>query len=411
MEPASKRRRSASTAWEGVAAESMFQLFRELEQQVKAPGPSCATPIADVTNCRTFNEEQERFLKHLQGNCASFDPAVDTSALEVWRDHIEWIDVSRLHFTRPTIAERFLHGPHKGELVSDLKRQLRTGKVQSKDIIPLVVMKWEQRYWVIRGNRRLKALKDYVPSTLSISVRCVVHEPCAVSASVVATFLRMWGSTRNSELPDFELAVDTAVRTAHAQLSLSEPVADRLSDHRLSEGGDLSLEPFPKIQQIQVAKLSLENEDWHPPACIPKSDELHIRYHVERLGEYGRELLEFEVRPDGLLRYASNSCFKKVQKQCYVSQMMLAQLERIVVDSCFLSPNVEGWPPSSETDRQQLEISQGSSNFAVSTRGVKTPLDASGFEGMLAFFYLTADLEAFVFSVVRLHFGRDAMSQ
>lgn len=420
MEPAIKRHRSASAednaaistpAWEGVAAESMFQLFRELKQQMQVPQPCCATLCAAGTNCQSFDEEQKRFLKRVQGNCAGFDPAVDASALKIWHDRVKWIDVSGLNFARPSVPKRFLHGPHKGELVSELKKQLRTGKVQSKDIIPLVVMKWDQRYWVICGNRRLKAMKDYAPSMLPIKVRCIVHEPCAESASVVAMFLRMWDSTRNSELPDLEPAADTAVSPSRDQLSYSEPATGQLSDLGHSEGDYSSLDSVQQIKRMKVAKLSLEDNDLGRLDCTPEGKELYLRYRLEQLGEYGRELLEFEVRPDGLLRYASDSCLRKVRKQCYISQIMLAELERIVADSCILDPNVEAWPPAAATDRQELEIMQGSFRFVCSTRRVETPHDASGFEGMLAYFYLIADLEAFVFSVVRLHFGRDIVAQ
>lgn len=424
MEPASKRHRSGSSteddtamftpAWEGVAAESMFQLFRELNQQVKALAP-CDAPLC-VSNCRSFSEEQESFLKLVQGNCASYDPALDIAALKTWEDRVQMIDVSSLHFTRSAISKRFLHGPHKGELVSDLKKQLRMNRVQSKDITPLVVMKWDLRYWVICGNRRLKAMKEYAPSMLPIKVRCIVHEPCAESAPVVAAFLRTWDTTKHTEPAEVDTTPGGALSPTLDEVC-SDATAVRCTglpekpNRGISEIEYSTLQSAQKVERTKVANLSLEAEDCCRLACAPDGDELHIMYHIGRRGEYGQELLEFEIRPDGLLRYASDSCLRKVRKQCYISPFMLAELERIVADSGIQHPNHGGWPPAADSDRQELEIVHGSSHFVFSTCRVETPHEASGFEGMLAYFYLVADLEAFVFSVVRLHFGRDALSQ
>jgi hypothetical protein len=43
-------------------------------------------------------------------------------------------------------------------------------------------------------------------------------------------------------------------------------------------------------------------------AAAPKNDEFYCRYYV---GHKGNEFLEFEFHPDGLLRYANNSEYKK----------------------------------------------------------------------------------------------------
>ena len=39
-------------------------------------------------------------------------------------------------------------------------------------------------------------------------------------------------------------------------------------------------------------------------------DDFYVRYYVGHKGKFGHEFLEFELRPDGRLRYANNSNYK-----------------------------------------------------------------------------------------------------
>ena len=39
-------------------------------------------------------------------------------------------------------------------------------------------------------------------------------------------------------------------------------------------------------------------------------DDFYLRYYVGHKGKFGHEFLEFELRPDGRLRYANNSNYK-----------------------------------------------------------------------------------------------------
>lgn len=41
------------------------------------------------------------------------------------------------------------------------------------------------------------------------------------------------------------------------------------------------------------------------------NEEFYVRYYVGHKGKFGHEFLEFEFRPDGKLRYANNSHYKK----------------------------------------------------------------------------------------------------
>mmetsp|Transcript_21772 Transcript_21772/g.88682 ORF Transcript_21772/g.88682 Transcript_21772/m.88682 type:complete len:80 (-) Transcript_21772:2567-2806(-) len=44
---------------------------------------------------------------------------------------------------------------------------------------------------------------------------------------------------------------------------------------------------------------------------MDEREEFYLRYYVGHNGEYGHEFLEFEFRPDGKMRYANNSNYKK----------------------------------------------------------------------------------------------------
>ena len=95
------------------------------------------------------------------------------------------------------------------------------------------------------------------------------------------------------------------------------------------------------------------------------TEDFYVRYYVGHTGKFGHEFLEFEFKPDGQvtlravmlskpvltqtnypqvaeppfflqLRYANNSNYKHdvmIRKETYVSQAVLEELERIVVDS------------------------------------------------------------------------------
>lgn len=53
-------------------------------------------------------------------------------------------------------------------------------------------------------------------------------------------------------------------------------------------------------------------------------------------GKFGHEFMEFEIRPDGRLRYANNSNYKNdtmIRKEVRISPGVLAEVKRIVQES------------------------------------------------------------------------------
>lgn len=64
--------------------------------------------------------------------------------------------------------------------------------------------------------------------------------------------------------------------------------------------------------------------------------EFYLRYYVGHKGKFGHEFLEFEFRPDGKLRYANNSNYKKdtmIRKEVFVSPSVLREATRIIHES------------------------------------------------------------------------------
>ena len=43
---------------------------------------------------------------------------------------------------------------------------------------------------------------------------------------------------------------------------------------------------------------------------MAEGGDFYLRYYVGHKGKFGHEFLEFELRPDGRLRYANNSNYK-----------------------------------------------------------------------------------------------------
>lgn len=41
---------------------------------------------------------------------------------------------------------------------------------------------------------------------------------------------------------------------------------------------------------------------------MSEDDEFYLRYYVGHKGKFGHEFLEFEIRPDGLMRYGGLLC-------------------------------------------------------------------------------------------------------
>jgi len=140
------------------------------------------------------------------------------------------------------------------------------------------------------------------------------------------------------------------------------------------------------------------------------TEEFYIRYYVGHQGKFGHEFLEFELKPDGRLRYANNSNYKNdtmIRKEAYVSQYVKSELKRIIQESEIIKEDDNLWPTPDRVGRQELEIVLGQDHISFTTSKIGSLADVQASkdpEGLRVFYYLVQDLKCFVFSLIGLHF-------
>jgi len=138
--------------------------------------------------------------------------------------------------------------------------------------------------------------------------------------------------------------------------------------------------------------------------------EFYVRYYVGHKGKFGHEFLEFEFRPDGLLRYANNSNYKKdrmIRKEVHVSDAILKELKRIIQDSEITKEDDNNWPSPDRVGRQELEVVMGEEHISFVTSKIGSLAeveDSRDADGLKIFYFLVQDLRCFVFSLIGLHF-------
>ena len=138
--------------------------------------------------------------------------------------------------------------------------------------------------------------------------------------------------------------------------------------------------------------------------------EFYCRYYVGHKGKFGHEFLEFEFRPDGLLRYANNSNYKNdvmIRKEVYTSKAVIEEVKRIIDESELLKEDDALWPPPDRIGRQELEIVMGDEHISFTTSKIGSLIDVNNCkdsEGLKCFYYLVQDLKCLVFSLIGLHF-------
>eukprot|EP00954_Amorphochlora_amoebiformis_P019461 1332857-Amorphochlora_amoeboformis.AAC.2 len=160
-----------------------------------------------------------------------------------------------------------------------------------------------------------------------------------------------------------------------------------------------------------------------------EEEEFYVRYYVGHKGKFGHEFLEFEFRPDGLLRYANNSRYKKammIRKEgaptpisilsCFthtftppvtVGQEVLDELKRIIQLSEITKENDKSWPEPDAVGRQELEIVINNQHISFVTAKIGSLVDVEESkdpDGLKMFYFLIQDLRCLVFSLIGMHF-------
>merc|ERR1711973_210973 len=147
-------------------------------------------------------------------------------------------------------------------------------------------------------------------------------------------------------------------------------------------------------------------------ACCFKmgKNEFYLRYYVGHKGKFGHEFLEFEFRPEGLLRYANNSNYKNdvmIRKEVYCNENVIEEVKRIIEDSDLMKEDDALWPAPDRIGRQELEIVMGPEHISFTTSKIGSLIDVNNCkdpEGLKVFYYLVQDLKCLVFSLIGLHF-------
>jgi len=141
-----------------------------------------------------------------------------------------------------------------------------------------------------------------------------------------------------------------------------------------------------------------------------EDEEFYVRYYVGHKGKFGHEFLEFEFRPDGLLRYANNSNYKRdtmIRKEVMCNKIVMKELKRIIEDSEILKEDDSTWPAPDRVGRQELEIVCGNEHISFVTSKIGSLVDveeSNDSEGLKIFYFLVQDLRCFVFTLIAHHF-------
>ena len=93
---------------------------------------------------------------------AQLDPARSDTAVKTYAHLIREVEVSQLRYSHANISKRFRHGEHQHQKVETLTQDLLSGRLRTEEVKPLVAVEWKRAVWVICGNRRCHAMKEYV---------------------------------------------------------------------------------------------------------------------------------------------------------------------------------------------------------------------------------------------------------
>jgi protein mago nashi len=113
----------------------------------------------------------------------------------------------------------------------------------------------------------------------------------------------------------------------------------------------------------------------------------------------------------------NNSRYKnddKIKKEMYVSEEILEELKKMILESEILNADDKNWPVADKIGKQELEIVLNNEHISFNTTKIGTLSEALKSEdpkglfifniSLKIFYYLVQDLKCFVLSLVSLHF-------
>lgn len=131
---------------------------------------------------------------------------------------------------------------------------------------------------------------------------------------------------------------------------------------------------------------------------------------VGHKGKYGHEFIEFEIQPNGRLRYGNNSNYKAdclIRKEVYVNDIVIDEIKKIIKESTIMQQDDAKWPKPDHNGCQELEIAYQNEHISFCTSKIGSSFDVQKSqdpEGMKIFYYLIQDLKCLVFSLITIHF-------
>ena len=131
----------------------------------------------------------------------------------------------------------------------------------------------------------------------------------------------------------------------------------------------------------------------------------YIRYYAGHTHNYGHEFIEYELHPDGRLRYANSSKYKReetIRKQLKLTPIVVKEIMRIVDESGIANLDTSKWPPA-DSGKQELEIN----DKLISTAKIgslQDIIESNDPEGLKALYYLSQDLKGIFQSLMKAHF-------
>lgn len=150
-------------------------------------------------------------------------------------------------------------------------------------------------------------------------------------------------------------------------------------------------------------------------------DDLYVRYYVGHKGRFGHEFIEYELSPDGTLRYANNSNYKHdtmIRKELRIGRIVRNQIASMLRQGGVLSSNLDGhnrevrlddsrWPVPNRDGRQELEVIANGEHIYLSTCKIGSVLDilpCEDTEGLKQFHFLVQDLKTLVLTLIAAHY-------
>lgn len=152
------------------------------------------------------------------------------------------------------------------------------------------------------------------------------------------------------------------------------------------------------------------------PISAPVSESVespfyYLRYFDGHRGRYGHEFLEFEIKEDGMLRYANNSNYRSediIKKQARLSPEVLEIIKMLLIKHSVCEIDDALFPDPDRNGRQELEVKLGNTHVSFLTNKLTTFSDveaaADPGKGLIQYYSFIKDIKNLVLDLVSVHF-------